>query len=90
MLGVKSAITRRPNVRISAYSHELLRRLAREERESMQSILERAIEHYRRESFLRAANDDFAALKRDAKGWKEALREREIWEQTLADGMVPE
>ena len=56
----------------------------------MQSVLERAIEHYRRESFLRAANDDFAALKRDAKEWKEALREREIWEQTLADGMVPE
>ena len=40
-----------------------------------------------RQEFLRAANRDYAALKRNPKRWKEELRERELWEQTLADGI---
>ena len=56
----------------------------------MQAVLDRAIEHYRRDKFLRDANADFAALKRDKKAWKEELKEREIWEQTLADGLARE
>ena len=42
----------------------------------------------RRENFLHAANADFAALKRNPKAWKEELRERKLWEQTLADGLA--
>ncbi|MGD0302884.1 MAG: toxin-antitoxin system protein [Bryobacteraceae bacterium] len=81
---------RAPNVRISPRAHELLRKLAEEEQRSMQSILDRALERYRRERFLHAANADFAALKLDAKSWKEELRDRELWEQTLADGLSEE
>jgi hypothetical protein len=75
------------NVRISSRTHALLSQLAAEANESMQAILDKAIERYRRESFLRAANRDFAALKSNPKAWKEELREREVWEQTLADGL---
>ena len=50
--------SRTPNVRISPHAHELLRQLAEEEQASMQAVLDRAIERYRRESFLRAANRD--------------------------------
>ena len=50
-------------------------------------VLERAIEQYRRDRFLRAANADFEALQRDPKAWKDELRERAVWEQTLADGL---
>ena len=84
---MKSA-SRTPNVRISPSAHQSLRRLAEEEQQSMQSVLDRAIERYRREKFLRAANADFEALKRDPKAWREELRERELWEQTLADGLA--
>lgn len=56
----------------------------------MQSVLDQALERYRRERFLRAANADFAALKQDAKSWKQELRERELWEQTLEDGLPKE
>jgi hypothetical protein len=79
-----------PNVRISHRAHQLLRQIAKEEQRSMQSVLERALELYRREMFLRAANADFAALKQDAKSWKQELRDREVWEQTLADGLSKE
>jgi hypothetical protein len=78
---------RTPIVRISPHAHELLRQLAEEESDSMQAVLDRAIERYRRESFLRAANDEYAALKQDAKAWKQELQEREIWESTSADGL---
>ena len=83
---MKSA-RRTPNVRISPRAHQLLRQLAKDADESMQSILDKAIERYRRQEFLRAANRDYAALKRNPKRWKEELRERELWEQTLADGI---
>ena len=56
----------------------------------MQSVLDRAIEGYRRERFLRGANEDFAALKRNRKTWKQELRDRELWETTVADGISKE
>jgi hypothetical protein len=79
-----------PNVRISPRSHELLRQMAEEEQQSMQSVIDRALESYRREKFLRAANADFETLRHNSRAWKEELRERELWEQTLADGLAKE
>jgi len=82
--------SRTPNVRISVHTHTLLRRLAAEEDDSMQAVLDKAIEQYRRDKFVRDANADFAALKRNKKAWKEELKERELWDQTLADGLAKE
>jgi len=82
--------TRTPNVRISPRAHELLRQLAEEQQQSMQSVLDDAIERYRRERFLRAANADFVALKGDVKAWKQELCDRELWEKTVADGISKE
>ncbi len=56
----------------------------------MQAVLDKAIERYRREKFLRDANADFAALKRNRRAWKEELKERELWEHTLSDGLPEE
>lgn len=78
------------NVRISAASHQALRQLAREEGRSMQAVLDQAVERYRRARFLRGANADFAALRQDARGWKEEHNERTLWDQTLADGLEDE
>ena len=78
---------RTPNVRISPRAHRLLQKLAKEADQSMQAILDKAIESYRREEFLRAANREYAALRRNAKGRNESLRERELWDQTLGDGL---
>lgn len=76
------------NVRISGSAHLTLRRLARIEGSPMQAILDKALEQYRRETFLRAANADIAALKKDKKAWKEELAERRLWDKTLTDGAV--
>jgi len=51
------------NVRITKQTHQQLATLARENGLSMQTILDQAVEAYRRQSFLEALNADFAALK---------------------------
>jgi predicted transcriptional regulator len=74
-------------VRISAGSHRLLRQLAEEENSSMQAILDAAIERYRRERFLRGANADYGALKRDRNAWGKVEDERRVWEGANMDGL---
>lgn len=77
-------------VRISETARETLRDLAARTGESMQEILERAVEEYRRRRFLEEVNAGFAALRNDPKAWQEELAEREEWDRTLADGLSDE
>jgi hypothetical protein len=53
----------------------------------MQSVLERALEEYRRQQLLEATNAAYAALRSNAEMWPELERERTDWDQTLADGL---
>jgi hypothetical protein len=52
----------------------------------MQTIIERALENYRRQRFLTAANNQYAALRADPHAWKQELEERELWDHAAADG----
>lgn len=74
-------------VRISLATREKLRTLADQSGESMNAILEQAIEAYRRQWFLEQANEAYAALRNDPEAWREEQQEREIWETTLEDGL---
>ena len=40
-----------------------------------------------RQEFLERANQAYAALRNNPEAWQEELAERELWEQTLADGV---
>ncbi|MGD9562966.1 MAG: toxin-antitoxin system protein [Pyrinomonadaceae bacterium] len=77
-------------VRVSPNTHELLRTLASEAGKPMQEIIDRAVEEYRRSSFLRGLNEDFQALQRDRKEWNSYQEERSEWESTVADGLDDE
>lgn len=46
-------------VRVSLETHELLKNLAKESAASMQEVLAKALERYRRELFLEGLNEDF-------------------------------
>ncbi len=74
-------------VRISSATHQTLRHLSVEIGESMQTIIEEAIEQYRRRRFLEGLNRDFKALKEDTEAWQEELAERALWDNTLLDGV---
>ena len=74
-------------VRINPKTHIILHKISDQEGESMQAILSKAIELYRRQCFLRKANTGFASMKQDSKAWKEEEKERALWDVTLLDGL---
>ena len=59
--------------------------MAREQGASMSSILDKAVEMYRRQCFLEAANRQFAELRQDAQAWKEEQEERAAWQAVGSD-----
>ncbi|MBA4395053.1 MAG: toxin-antitoxin system protein [Desulfobacca sp.] len=73
-------------VRISKESSHVLREIAAQERKSLQTVLDAAIEEYRRHRFLREANNAYSVLKENPRNWKVELEERKQWETALPDG----
>lgn len=74
-------------VRISLTTHKKLRSLADQTSESMQTVLDRALEIYRRQQILEQANIAFAALRENSSEWKAEQEERLLWEATIGDGL---
>lgn len=74
-------------IRVSTRTRDLLQELAHRSGGSMQSVLEHALEHYRRQQLLDATNAAYATLQTDTVAWAELERERLDWDQTLADGL---
>ncbi len=74
-------------IRISSSTHNLLKELAQKENVPMHSILEKALEKYRREYILQQTNAAFQALQDDQLMWNDELLERQSWDNTLADDL---
>jgi predicted transcriptional regulator len=73
------------NVRISDSTHAALRSLAAEGGQSMQAVIDKAIEDYRRRLFWERVENAAGDLRKDSASWQEELTERHVWEATLAD-----
>lgn len=76
-------------VRISESSHRTLKDLADREGAPMQTVLDRAIENYRRAQFLDLLNQSFADLKKNSEEWAAEQQERNEWDGTTSDGIEP-
>ena len=79
-----------PTTRISEPTREILRKLAEQSGESMQALLDEAVEAYRRQRFLEESNRAFEALRANPETWKTEQAEREAWDMTLPDGLEQE
>lgn len=77
-------------VRVGTETHAKLKELADASGESMSSVLDKAVEIYRRERFLQEVNRAYASLRDDKQAWQDELEDRRVWDVTLADGQVPE
>jgi hypothetical protein len=77
-------------VRISDRSHKLLKSMASREGLPLVSVLDRAVESYRRRQFLEEVNRAYAALKKDSEVWTAVESERAEWDSTLLDGLPTE
>jgi hypothetical protein len=78
------------NVRISETTHAALRSLSEETGESMQAVLDRAVEDYRRRRFWSEVDTAAAALRADPAAWENEQAERRAWDTTLGDGLEHE
>ena len=74
-------------LRVNESTHSVIRKLANECGESMQSIVEKAVERYKRELFLESLSQDFKKLRENKEAWDEEIEERRLWENTLLDGV---
>jgi len=77
-------------VRVSETTRDLLRKLAAREGGSMQAVLEKALEAYRRREFLEGVNRAYGALRSDSEQWADLEDERAAWDVTIADGLPTE
>ena len=75
-------------MRITEATQENLDILVKMINKSKQIIIERAVDHYVREQFLRKTNEEFAIMKANPKLWAQEMEEREEWEATLQDGLA--
>ena len=77
-------------VHISPATQKKLELLTSQTGESMQSILDKAVEVYRRQHFLERANTAFSALRDDPAAWQTEREERTAWDATLVDDLEEE
>lgn len=73
-------------IRISEESRRILKEISQHNKKPMQTVLEQAIEAYRRQVFLEGLHQDFTALRSDDQEWQAEKAERSEWDGTLADG----
>lgn len=65
--------------------YNILAELSASSGKSIQAVLEQAIEQYRRQQFLEAANQAYITLRNNPEVWQEELEERSLWDITLVD-----
>ena len=73
-------------IRVPTETRDTLSEMARQSGLSMQSVIERAVELYRRQQMLAAINDAYAAVRNDQVAWSALEAERSEWDMTLVDG----
>ena len=73
------------NIRVSEETMIYLKELSKKANTSMQDIVQKAVEDYRRNMILEETNTAFMKLKGDTKAWQEEEIERKEWEATLGD-----
>ena len=74
-------------VRLNLKARAILQEIAEEEQEPLSTILQKALDDYRRRVFLRKVGEAYAMLRSDSKAWKKELSERESWDSTVEDGL---
>ncbi len=74
-------------MRITDITAKTLEKLVKMIGKSKTAILEKAVEEFMREQFLKKTNEEYAKIKANPQLWTIELQEREEWDATLADGL---
>ena len=74
-------------VRVSESTHALLRELAVRTDRPMSTVIEAALEEYRRRLFWSLADREFQELRAETAAWQEHQEELAVWEAAAGDGL---
>jgi hypothetical protein len=74
-------------LKVDAETYAKLKAIVAENGEPMSAVLAKAVETYRRSTFLVGLNADFAALRKDRRVWSEEQSERAAWDATMGDDL---
>jgi len=74
-------------VRIGKEHHQILRQLAKRMGESMQTVVEKAIDELKREQFFEEFNAAYGTLKSSPGVWQKEIAERRSLEGSLQDDL---
>jgi hypothetical protein len=77
-------------MRVRRDIHETLHDLAAQEHMSMQDVLAKALDDYRRHRLLDETNRAYAALRANMDAWREIKEEQRLLDGTLMDGLTVE
>jgi hypothetical protein len=73
---------------ISETTHKTLVQLAQSSGDDFVTIMDRAVENYRRYVFLVQADLAFATLRQNEELWQDEIAERQAWDVTITDGVA--
>lgn len=73
------------SVRINERTQARLNELVEARKETKITIIDKAIEEYHKQQFLKSFNEAYAALKSNDEAWETELKERGSWESTVSD-----
>jgi intergrase/recombinase len=73
---------------ISETTHRTLLQLSQTSGDDFVTIMDRAVENYRRDVFFVQADRAFATLRQNEELWQEELAERQLWDLTISDGVA--
>ncbi len=74
-------------ITIGESARNILHEISQQEKSPIQTVLENAIENYRRQYVLTQTNKAYAKLRNHPKAWEAEIKERRDWENTLSDGL---
>lgn len=74
-------------VRVTPETRARLARLSEARRLSTPDLIEELTLRAEEDALLVQMNDHYAALRGDPETWSKHLREREVWDATLLDGL---
>ena len=74
-------------IRIRPKTHQALKEMAAMTGQSLQDLLEQAVEERRRKLYLEGLNADYAALRRNPEPFADFNKELAAWDATNRDGL---
>jgi hypothetical protein len=77
-------------IRVNDRTHSRLKEIAKREGKSMQEILDKLLDNECREQFFNDVNAAYANLRNNPEAWKTEQAERELFDNTLSDGIEKE